>query len=182
MTEVSRAAQAEARRGKETERDDATTSGREVFRFNDRDWLLMGLEDGSSWNLYGPDADPADPGARRAHITIAEHGYLSVDPEGVVRGPYTTLSEAAYPIAEQNRVLLDAPSDRARVEPPHRDLGATLRLVTTTLLIGTAMIGAALVARPLLRRGRGAATRDLDAARVAWDAARRAQTRSARRR
>lgn len=77
-----------------------------------RSWTIVDLEDGLSWNLYANDPRGRGPAPRLAHITISDHGYFSEDPAGVVRGPYTTLDEAAYPLALDKRVLLDDPGDR----------------------------------------------------------------------
>lgn len=83
-----------------------------------RTWTLVDLEDGLSWDLYAGDAVDLRRVPRLAHITVSERGYFSTDVPGVVRGPYTTLDEAAYPIALGDPVLLDDPGDRTQVSPP----------------------------------------------------------------
>lgn len=81
------------------------------------DWVLVQLEDADSWDLLAR-LPHGREGARLAHITITDRGYLSVDAAGVRRGPYTTLDEAAYPIWTGNRVLLDDPTTRIDPTPP----------------------------------------------------------------
>jgi hypothetical protein len=89
-----------------------------------------------------------------AHITISDRGYFSVDPGGTVRGPYVTLSEAAYPLALGDPVLLDG---RAPTQPPsHRAnqgtdrKGASPRREVLLVLLGGFL--AVVVQRLLIRR------------------------------
>jgi len=80
-------------------------------------WTLVELEDRQSWSLFG-EASGDGPAPRIGHITVGEHGYLSTDRIGVVRGPYTTLDEAAYPLAIGSDPLLTDPADLTAIEPP----------------------------------------------------------------
>lgn len=98
-------------------RDDWKPPSRHV-EMEGRSWTIVDLEDGLSWNLYAQDPQGQGTAPRLAHITISERGYYSTDPAGVVRGPYTTLDEAAYPLALNKRVLLDDPDDRTPVVAP----------------------------------------------------------------
>ncbi|MBW4040986.1 MAG: hypothetical protein HIU86_02500 [Acidobacteria bacterium] len=96
-------------------RDVSGTDRRPPIPIDDGRWELVPLEDGESWNLRAAD-EPDAP--RLAHITISEQGFYSIDRPGVVRGPYVTLSEAAYPLARHDRALLSEDVDRASVERP----------------------------------------------------------------
>jgi hypothetical protein len=122
------------------------------------DWVLVQLEDADSWDLFT--RLPHDrEGARLAHITITDRGYISVDATGVRRGPYTTLEEAAYPIWTRSRVLLDDPTTRidpvpapsavpdppaasARPAAPVRPLLAAVAVVAVGAVVLGVLIGA----------------------------------------
>lgn len=97
--------------------DEAAHQSRRV-EMEGRSWTIVDLEDGLSWNVYRQDDADRGPAPRFAHITISERGYFSTDAAGVVRGPYTTLDEAVYPLALGDRVLLDDPTDLTAVHEP----------------------------------------------------------------
>ena len=115
------------------------------------DWVLVQLEDADSWDLFA--RLPHDrEGARLAHITITDRGYISVDAAGVRRGPYTTLDEAADPIWTRSRVLLDDPTTRidppraaaaAPVDPPLRPAAPVSPLVAAVAVVvaGAVVLG-----------------------------------------
>ena len=115
-----------------------------------RSWTIVDLEDGLSWNLYADDPRGRGPAHRLAHIVVSDQGYFSTDAAGVVRGPYTTLDEAAYPLALDKRVLLDDAGGRARIDAPvllgtarpRRRLLLVVATVVATVLV-TSMIAAA---------------------------------------
>jgi hypothetical protein len=98
---------------------DATGGGRPTagppIELDGGTWMLVPLEDGESWNLR-PAGEPDAP--RFAHITVSERGFFSIDRPGVVRGPYVTLSEAAYPLARTDGVLLADAADGSAIRPP----------------------------------------------------------------
>lgn len=136
---------------------------RPVIEIAGGSWVLVPLEDGESWNLRPADAPD---GPRLAHITVSERGYFSIDRPGVVRGPYVTLSEAAYPLARHDRVLLDDTVDRSGVEAPTRsenrsgDGGTSWRrdLLLVFAAIGAVVLGLRLAgggARPMRVRAEG---------------------------
>jgi hypothetical protein len=120
-----------------------------------RSWTIVDLEDGLSWNLYANDPRGRGPAPRLAHITISELGYYSSDPAGVVRGPYTTLDEAAYPLALDKRVLLDDPVDRAPSDAPVPPVARSGSRAGLLLLLGaTAVTVVMAVVIASSRRGR----------------------------
>lgn len=141
-----------------------------VFRrveMEGRSWTIVDLGDGMSWDVYsGEDPDGART-PRIAHVTVSERGYFSTDVPGVIRGPYTTLDEAVYPIALDKRVLLDAPEVVAGVEaargrgparPAPRARSRARRLLVAAVVAAMLLVlvkrarRTALVARSLNRR------------------------------
>jgi hypothetical protein len=109
--------------GQPTDPADPGVSPRSVVTGGES-WVLIQLEDADSWELFTRDPrDGGRPGARLAHITITDRGYISVDDAGTRRGPYTTLDEAAYPIWTRDRVLLDDPGTRLPAEPAAAPVG-----------------------------------------------------------
>lgn len=120
MTEAQRAQKAqepEPSAGREPPQEAPGRPSRQ-FEVGGRTWTLVDLDDGLSWSLYGESPRHAELGARLAQITISERGYFSTDRAGTVRGPYTTLDEAAYPLALDDQILLDDPDTRTNVQPP----------------------------------------------------------------
>jgi hypothetical protein len=107
----------EAPTGTQREPDSGTERLTSTLRLDGHEWRLVELEDRQSWSLFG-EASGDGPAPRIGHITIGEHGYLSTDRMGVVRGPYTTLDEAAYPLAIGSDQLLTDPADLTAIEPP----------------------------------------------------------------
>ena len=120
-----------------------------------RSWTIVDLEDGVSWSLYANDPHSRGAAPRLAHITVSEQGYFSTDPAGTVRGPYTTLDEAAYPLALDKQVLLDAPGERAPVDAPVLPVDAGSRSRWRRLLL----VAAGAVALTLLASKIGCAQR-----------------------
>ena len=116
--------------------------------------MLVPLEDGESWNLQ-PAGEPDAP--RFAHITVSERGFFSIDRPGVVRGPYVTLSEAAYPLARADGVLLADTADGSAIQPPTGPWRPRPRARGTSwgrdLLLVLATVGILTVSGRLMRTG-----------------------------
>lgn len=136
-----------------SEQPEPTMSSRRVT-VGDRSWTVVDLHDGLSWNVHRD----GEQGPRLGHVRISERGYFSNDPAGIVRGPYTTLDEAVYPLGLDDPVLLDGLADRADIEPPRPSVSRQRRS-SAAWLGGPRIIGVTFtvlgVAFLLLRRPRG---------------------------
>lgn len=117
MTETQRVQSAQPAENSVIEQPEPTMPSR-VVEVGDRSWTVVDLPDGESWNVHGTTDARGEWGPRLGHVTISERGYFSTDLVGTVRGPYTTLDEAVYPIGLDDPTLLDDPATQVQVALP----------------------------------------------------------------
>jgi hypothetical protein len=69
-------------------------------------WTFVDLADGHSWEVWRQGSDLTDPGKDLfGHVRATMQGYLATDRAGTVLGTFTTLDEAAYPLALRGQTL-----------------------------------------------------------------------------
>ena len=69
-------------------------------------WTFVDLPDGHSWEVWRQGSDLADAGRDLyGQVRATMEGYLATDRAGTVLGTFTTLDEAAYPLALRGETL-----------------------------------------------------------------------------
>src|SRR3954447_13671404 len=105
----------------------------------DAHWTFVDLPDGHSWEVWRQGSDPSDAGRDLCgEVRATMEGYRATDGAGTVLGTFTTLDEAAYPLALRGRTLArQLVLERAAARPRGRSplvlallIGAALRALT----------------------------------------------------
>ena len=121
------------------------------------EWDAVPRPDGTSWEIRrapGPDPAIVHEPTRFGAVRVTDRGWIADAVDGRSYGPFTSLSEAAYPLAlagdgQDARLLLGAPLPAGRLEPTRAAVAAPVaaknhekrnrRLLSAALLVVTVL-------------------------------------------
>jgi hypothetical protein len=129
------------------------------------EWEEVPQADGTSWEIRrAPSPDPAivhEPTVFGS-VRVTDRGWIAAAIDGRTYGPFTSLSEAAYPLAlagdgQDARLLLGVPLPAGRLEPTRAAVAAPVQAPNhekrNRRLLSVALLAITVLAIVVERRG-----------------------------